>query len=146
MKRLRSQLRPTTYPIRPTARRARPSGLGAGRFACPRPRSGTPAASPISRSKKYELGISRVFSRVVQIAHALDSSIAELIFVLDARGPSELTPDAEAVLKAPGVQELLYEYLTLPPNIRQAMVALLRSTNASLVAAQASRLPAASAR
>ena len=79
--------------------------------------------------QKYENGTNRIsFSRLVQIARALECRVVDLMDVLDA-------PDREAQgdldmlsrMRTPGALELLSAYERLPQVARTTLVSFLRS-------------------
>jgi transcriptional regulator with XRE-family HTH domain len=79
--------------------------------------------------QKYENGANRIsFSRLVQIARALQCRVVDLMDVLD-------TPDEHAAadldlltrLRTPGAMELLDAYERLAPESRASLVTLLRT-------------------
>ena len=76
--------------------------------------------------QKYERGFNRVsFSRLVDIAHALDCRVIDLIGDLDDAGlktPS-LGLDIEN-LREGGSPELLVAYVAAPPALRKAILKL----------------------
>ncbi len=82
--------------------------------------------------QKYEHGANRIsFSRLVQIARALNCRVVDLMDVLD-------TPDGDMIsdldtltrLRTPGALELLSAYERLTPESRTALVNFLRATTA----------------
>jgi transcriptional regulator with XRE-family HTH domain len=81
--------------------------------------------------QKYENGANRIsFSRLVQIARALECRLSDLLQVLDH--PIVATPDAPEVdllgrLRAPGAVELLGAYERMAPEARTALLSLLRN-------------------
>ena len=77
--------------------------------------------------QKYERGANRVsFSRLVDIAHALDCRVVDLIGNLDdASLPSPTFRHKAPHLGPPGAAELLAAYLLLPISIRKALVNLM---------------------
>jgi transcriptional regulator with XRE-family HTH domain len=77
--------------------------------------------------QKYERGLNRVsFSRLVNIAHALDCRVADLIGDLDDNGlPSPLFRQETGHLRALGAPELLAAYSDLPAGLRKAVLSLL---------------------
>jgi len=84
--------------------------------------------------QKYENGANRVsFSRLVQIARALQCRVVDLMDVLDApqrEGGGDL--DLLNHLRTPGALELLSAYERLSPESRASLVSLLRTlTHAS---------------
>ena len=82
--------------------------------------------------QKYENGANRIsFSRLVQIARALDCRVVDLMDVLDAPG-AEGAADQQLILRMrlPGAFELLAAYETLSPEVRTALLNFLRSFGA----------------
>jgi transcriptional regulator with XRE-family HTH domain len=77
--------------------------------------------------QKYERGFNRVsFSRLVDIAHAHDCRVVDLIGDLDdASIPSPLFRQDTAHLREAGAPDLLAAYSTLPIGIRKAVVKLM---------------------
>jgi transcriptional regulator with XRE-family HTH domain len=76
--------------------------------------------------QKYERGFNRVsFSRLVDIAHALDCRVVELIGDLDdAANDSPVFRKDTAHLREPGAPELLAAYVAAPSALRRAMLKL----------------------
>jgi transcriptional regulator with XRE-family HTH domain len=76
--------------------------------------------------QKYERGFNRVsFSRLVDIAHALDCRVVDLIGDLDdANQPSPLFQQDTAHLRESGAPELLAAYAAAPPVLRRAILKL----------------------
>ena len=83
--------------------------------------------------QKYENGANRIsFSRLVQIARALNCRVVDLMDVLD-------TPDGDMIsdldtltrMRTPGALELLNTYEQLSPEARSALVNFLRATSAA---------------
>ena len=76
--------------------------------------------------QKYERGFNRVsFSRLVDIAHALDCRVIDLIGDLDDAGiPSPLFRQDTAHLRESGAPELLAAYAAAPPALRRAILKL----------------------
>ena len=76
--------------------------------------------------QKYERGFNRVsFSRLVDIAHALDCRVIDLIGELDdatTAGPN-LRADA-GHMQAAGAPELLAAYAAAPPSLRRVILKL----------------------
>ena len=74
--------------------------------------------------QKYERGFNRVsFSRLVDIAHALDCRVVDLIGDLDdASIPSPLFRQDTAHLREPGAPDLLAAYSALPVGLRKAVL------------------------
>jgi transcriptional regulator with XRE-family HTH domain len=79
--------------------------------------------------QKYENGANRIsFSRLVQIARALNCRVIDLMDVLDA--PDRDTGgdlDLLARVRTPGAIDLLTAYERLTPDARASLVSLLRS-------------------
>ncbi len=78
--------------------------------------------------QKYERGFNRVsFSRLVDIAHALDCRVIDLIGDLDdASIPSPLFRQDTAHLREAGAPELLAAYAAAPPALRKAVLKLVQ--------------------
>jgi transcriptional regulator with XRE-family HTH domain len=78
--------------------------------------------------QKYERGFNRVsFSRLVDIAHALDCRVIDLIDDLDdARLASPLFKQDTAHLRESGAPELLAAYSAAPPALRKAVLKLVQ--------------------
>jgi transcriptional regulator with XRE-family HTH domain len=76
--------------------------------------------------QKYERGFNRVsFSRLVDIAHALDCRVVDLIGDLDdASIPSPLFRQDTAHLREAGAPELLAAYAAAPQAMRRAILKL----------------------
>lgn len=76
--------------------------------------------------QKYERGFNRVsFSRLVEIAQALECRVIDLIGDLDDAGlPSPLFRQDTAHLRESGAPELLAAYASLPPALRRTMLKL----------------------
>ncbi len=76
--------------------------------------------------QKYERGFNRVsFSRLVDIAHALDCRVVDLIGDLDDAGmPSPLFRQDTAHLRESGAPELLAAYAAAPPSLRRVVLKL----------------------
>jgi transcriptional regulator with XRE-family HTH domain len=76
--------------------------------------------------QKYERGFNRVsFSRLVDIAHALDCRAIDLIGDLDdADAPGPQVRRETANLREPGAPELLAAYAQTPPALRRAVLKL----------------------
>ncbi len=79
--------------------------------------------------QKYENGANRIsFSRLVQIARALQCRVVDLMDVLDApdgQGAGDL--DILSRMRTPGALELLSAYERLSPETRSSLLGLLRS-------------------
>ena len=79
--------------------------------------------------QKYENGANRIsFSRLVQIARALECRVVDLMDVLDApdgQGAGDL--DILGRMRTPGALELLSAYEQLSPETRSSLLGLLRS-------------------
>lgn len=82
--------------------------------------------------QKYENGANRIsFSRLVQIARALQCRVVDLMDVLD--GPDrETTGDLDLLtrMRTPGALELLAAYELMAPEARTSLVGLLRAVTA----------------
>jgi transcriptional regulator with XRE-family HTH domain len=78
--------------------------------------------------QKYEHGFNRVsFSRLVDIAHALDCRVIDLIGDLDdASIPSPLFRQDTAHLREAGAPDLLAAYAAAPPALRKAVLKLVQ--------------------
>ena len=88
--------------------------------------------------QKYENGANRIsFSRLVQIARALQCRVVDLMDVLDAPDrESNNDLDMLSRLRTPGALELLSAYERLGPESRASLVSLLRTlTNDPAVSA-----------
>lgn len=88
--------------------------------------------------QKYENGANRIsFSRLVQIARALQCRVVDLMDVLDvpeSEGSGDL--DLLTRIRTPGALEVLSAYERMTPDMRSSLVILLRavSTEAPSVA------------
>lgn len=82
--------------------------------------------------QKYENGANRIsFSRLVQIARALQCRVVDLMDVLDGsdrEGAGDL--DMLGRMRTPGALELLTAYEKLPPESRSALIGFLRTLTA----------------
>ena len=78
--------------------------------------------------QKYECGTNRIsFSRLLQIARALECRAADLICVFDAPNDHlESQQTVETRIRIPGAVELLSAYKGLAPRAREPLVTLLR--------------------
>jgi transcriptional regulator with XRE-family HTH domain len=79
--------------------------------------------------QKYENGANRIsFSRLVQIARALQCRVVDLMDVLDAPD-RETTGDLDLLtrMRTPGALELLAAYEQMAPEARASLVGLLRA-------------------
>ena len=79
--------------------------------------------------QKYENGANRIsFSRLVQIARALQCRVVDLMDVLDAPD-RETSGDLDLLtrMRTPGALELLAAYEVMSPEARTALVTLLRA-------------------
>lgn len=76
--------------------------------------------------QKYERGFNRVsFSRLVDIAHALDCRVVDLIGDLDdAAAPNPLFRQDTAHLRESGAPELLAAYAAAPASLRKVLLKL----------------------
>jgi transcriptional regulator with XRE-family HTH domain len=91
--------------------------------------------------QKYENGANRIsFSRLVQIARALECRVIDLMEVLD--GPDrETTGDLDLLtrMRTPGVLELVSAYERLAPEARSSLVGFLRVLTAGAAEAPTRR-------
>jgi transcriptional regulator with XRE-family HTH domain len=89
--------------------------------------------------QKYENGANRIsFSRLVQIARALQCRVVDLMDVLD--GPDrETTGDLDLLtrMRTPGALELLAAYEQMAPEARTSLVSLLRAVTNQVAEAHA---------
>ena len=79
--------------------------------------------------QKYENGANRIsFSRLVQIARALNCRVVDLMDVLDSPD-RETTVDVDLLtrMRTPGALELLAAYEIMPPEARATLVTFLRT-------------------
>jgi len=78
--------------------------------------------------QKYEHGTNRIsFSRLVEIAHALEFSVADLIGELEKKKPTGSFSRQMAQLAEPGASELLIAYSSIAsPKRRRALLSLAR--------------------
>jgi transcriptional regulator with XRE-family HTH domain len=88
--------------------------------------------------QKYENGANRIsFSRLVQIARALQCRVVDLMDVLD--GPDGAAPNDLDVLnrvRTPGALELLSAFERLTPETRSSLLGLIRTLAAEASSAQ----------
>jgi transcriptional regulator with XRE-family HTH domain len=78
--------------------------------------------------QKYEYGENRVsFSRLVQIAHALECRVADLTSALDQADPAAADLHHLRLLTIGGATTLLNEYAQLSPESRRLLIDLLSS-------------------
>jgi transcriptional regulator with XRE-family HTH domain len=79
--------------------------------------------------QKYENGANRIsFSRLVQIARALQCRVVDLMDVLDSpdgAGPGDL--DILSRMRTPGALELLAAFERLSPDTRSSLLGLIRT-------------------
>jgi transcriptional regulator with XRE-family HTH domain len=83
--------------------------------------------------QKYENGANRIsFSRLVQIARALQCRVVDLLDVLDTPD-HESGPDIDLLsrMRTPGALELLAAYERLSPEGRTTLVSFLRAATAA---------------
>ena len=89
--------------------------------------------------QKYENGANRIsFSRLVQIARALQCRVVDLMDVLD--GPDrEATGDLDLLtrMRTPGAPELLSAYQRMSPPARNSLLHLLRALTPETGASEA---------
>src|SRR6201987_4317000 len=79
--------------------------------------------------QKYENGANRIsFSRLVQIARALQCRVVDLMDVLDTP-EGQPAPDLEILsrMRTPGALELLAAFERLSPETRSSLLGLLRT-------------------
>lgn len=82
--------------------------------------------------QKYENGVNRVsFSRLVQIARALDCRVTDLMGVLDVPDDATAEMDILSRIRTPGALELLTEYERMSPDARASLLTFLRSMTGS---------------
>ncbi len=79
--------------------------------------------------QKYENGANRIsFSRLVQIARALQCRVVDLMDVLDAPDGNNTTDlDILTRMRTPGALELLSAFELLSPETRSSLLGLLRT-------------------
>jgi transcriptional regulator with XRE-family HTH domain len=79
--------------------------------------------------QKYENGANRIsFSRLVQIARALQCRVVDLMDVLDAPdGGSAGDLDILSRMRTPGALELLAAFERLSPDTRSSLLGLMRT-------------------
>jgi transcriptional regulator with XRE-family HTH domain len=78
--------------------------------------------------QKYENGVNRVsFSRLVQIARALDCRVTDLMGVLDVPNDAAAEMDILSRIRTPGALELLTEFERLSPDARASLLVFLRA-------------------
>lgn len=86
--------------------------------------------------QKYENGVNRVsFSRLVQIARALDCRVTDLMGVLDVPDDAAAEMDILSRIRTPGALELLTEFEKMSPDARASLLVFLRSMTNSTAAA-----------
>lgn len=86
--------------------------------------------------QKYENGVNRVsFSRLVQIARALDCRVTDLMGVLDVPDDAAAEMDILSRIRTPGALELLTEFEKMSPDARASLLVFLRSMTGSTAAA-----------
>jgi transcriptional regulator with XRE-family HTH domain len=81
--------------------------------------------------QKYENGANRIsFSRLVQIARALQCRVVDLMDVLDVP-ESEAAGDLDLLtrIRTPGALEVLSAYERMTPDMRSSLVTLLRAVS-----------------
>ena len=97
--------------------------------------------------QKYENGANRIsFSRLVQIARALQCRVVDLMDVLDAPdggAPGDL--DILSRMRTPGALELLAGFERLSPETRSSLLGLVRTLAAEAAPAAMRAAPAESA-
>ena len=78
--------------------------------------------------QKYENGANRVsFSRLVQIARALDCRVTDLTSALDQQSIEPADFEFLKLMTLPGAVDLLKRYEKMTPDSRRLLVELLRS-------------------
>jgi transcriptional regulator with XRE-family HTH domain len=78
--------------------------------------------------QKYERGANRVsFSKLVEIAHALDCRVINLIGDLDEALPQPAFRRDTAQLRAVGAPDLLAAYVDLPQGMRRRVLEMVQS-------------------
>ena len=94
--------------------------------------------------QKYENGANRIsFSRLVQIARALQCRVVDLMDVLDAPdGGSPGDLDILSRMRTPGALELLSAFERLSPETRSSLLGLMRTLAAEADAPAATKAPA----
>ena len=94
--------------------------------------------------QKYENGANRIsFSRLVQIARALQCRVVDLMDVLDAPdGGSAGDLDILSRMRTPGALELLSAFERLSPETRSSLLGLMRTLAAEAHAPAALRVSA----
>lgn len=94
--------------------------------------------------QKYENGTNRIsFSRLVQIARALQCRVVDLMDVLD--GPDGGTAgdlDILSRMRTPGALELLSAFERLSPETRSSLLGLVRTLAAETASPAALKVPA----
>lgn len=78
--------------------------------------------------QKYENGSNRIsFSRLVQIAKALQCRVVDLMNVLDSLdSDTQKEVDVLSFIRTPGALDLLAAYEQLPPDSRTSLISLMR--------------------
>lgn len=94
--------------------------------------------------QKYENGANRIsFSRLVQIARALQCRVVDLMDVLDAPdGGSVADLDILSRMRTPGALELLSAFERLSPETRSSLLGLVRTMAAEAAPPAALRVSA----
>jgi transcriptional regulator with XRE-family HTH domain len=89
--------------------------------------------------QKYENGANRIsFSRLVQIARALQCRVVDLMDVLDAPdGANQTELDILGRMRTPGALELLSAFEHLTPETRSSLLSLMRTLAVEAKAAKA---------
>jgi transcriptional regulator with XRE-family HTH domain len=95
--------------------------------------------------QKYENGANRIsFSRLVQIARALQCRVVDLMDVLDAPdGGNQTELDILGRMRTPGALELLSAFEHLTPETRTSLLSLMRTLAAEAKATKAAAAAAA---
>jgi transcriptional regulator with XRE-family HTH domain len=96
--------------------------------------------------QKYENGANRIsFSRLVQIARALQCRVVDLMDVLDVPEPQPGGDlDLLARIRTPGALEVLTVYERMAPEVRSSLLTLLRAVAAEHSASAGGGQPPAS--
>lgn len=77
--------------------------------------------------QKYENGANRIsFSRLVQIARALQCRVVDLMDVLDSGDDEPVDLDLLSRVRTPGALELLAAFESLSPELRASLIGFLK--------------------
>ena len=90
--------------------------------------------------QKYENGANRIsFSRLVQIARALNCRVVDLMDVLDTEGQGKVGDlDILSRMRTPGALDVLSAFEQLPPEARSPLVSFMRALTDKDTATRAS--------